>query len=27
VPPTVHRGPYDYSPAGSTADFLPQGQP
>ena len=27
VPPTVHRGPYDYSPAGATADFLPQGQP
>jgi cytochrome c oxidase subunit 1 len=27
VTPTVHRGPYDYSPAGSTADFLPQGQP
>jgi cytochrome c oxidase subunit 1 len=25
--PTVHRGPYDYSPAGSTADFVPQGQP
>ena len=27
VPPTVHRGPYDYSPSGATADFLPQGQP
>jgi cytochrome c oxidase subunit I len=27
VAPTVHRGPYDYSPAGSTADFVPQGQP
>jgi cytochrome c oxidase subunit I len=27
VPPTVHRGPYDYSPAGAVADFLPQGQP
>jgi cytochrome c oxidase subunit 1 len=25
--PTVHRGPYDYSPAGSTNDFVPQGQP
>jgi cytochrome c oxidase subunit 1 len=27
APPTVHRGPYDYSPAGSAADFVPQGQP
>ena len=26
VAPTVHRGPYDYSPAGSAADFVPQGQ-
>jgi cytochrome c oxidase subunit 1 len=26
APPTVHRGPYDYSPAGSPADFVPQGQ-
>jgi len=26
-PPRVHRGPYDYSPADSTADFLPQHQP
>jgi cytochrome c oxidase subunit 1 len=25
--PHVHRGPYDYSPAGTTADFIPQTQP
>ena len=25
--PTVHRGPYDYSPAGRPADFVPQAQP
>ena len=24
MPPTVHRGPYDYSPAGAHADFIPQ---
>ena len=24
--PTVHRGPYDYSPRGSSAGFVPQGQ-
>ena len=27
APPTVHRGPYDYSPAGHSADFVPQAQP
>jgi len=25
--PQVHRGPYDYSPAGAAADFIPQAQP
>jgi cytochrome c oxidase subunit I len=24
--PSVHRGPYDYSPPGAPADFIPQGQ-
>ncbi len=27
APPTVHRGPYDYSPHGTPADFVPQAQP
>jgi cytochrome c oxidase subunit 1 len=25
--PTIHRGPYDYSRPGATADFVPQSQP
>ena len=24
--PSVHRGPYDYSPPGASSDFVPQGQ-
>ena len=27
VPPSVHRGPYDYSLPGAATDFVPQSQP
>ena len=27
VPPTVHRGPYDYSVEGADSDYLPQNHP
>jgi cytochrome c oxidase subunit 1 len=27
TPPSVHRGPYDYSVPGAPADFVPQSQP